>query len=207
MDISVDLVITVLLEILALSAPPVLSFVLLRVLSKDGCPLDSKDVLFGCIIISLFWLVMFLSVFLSIFFSGKATMPDRLRVVSITFAVILAIVLSWLLLILAVRSKLWAKQPDFTKGFPLHFFSLVYICISCAVLFLYHFRKYFEMGLWSNDSSQGAGSLTDRGGVLATFIPPPELSTALPGDFGLERTCGSVSCPVSCAGERWSPSR
>ena len=185
MGISLDLVIAVLLLILVMSAPPGLSLVLPRVLMKDGFPLESKESRAGGIIISLFCLVMFLSVFLSIFFSGKATMPDRLRVVSITFSVLLALVIAWLLLILAVRSKLWAKQPDFTKRFPLHCFFLVYICISCAVLFLYHFRKYFEMGLWSNDSSQGAGSLTDRGSVLATLIPPPELSTTLLGMLAL----------------------
>lgn len=127
MDISLDLVITVLLEVLAFSAPPVLSLVLLRVLMKDGYPLGSKDFLFGGIVISLFWLVMFLSVFLAIFFSGKATMPDRLRVFSIAFAVLLILVIAWLLLIFVVRSKLWAKQPNFTKGFPLHFFFLFHL--------------------------------------------------------------------------------
>lgn len=128
---------------------------------------------------------MFLSVFLSIFFSGKATIPDRIRVVSITFAVILVLVISWLLLILIVRSKFWVKQPDFPKGFPLHFFFLVYIGMSCAVLFLYHFRKYFEMGLWSNDSSGGAGSLTNRAGVLTTLVASPELSVTLLGILAL----------------------
>ena len=185
MGISLDLVIAVLLLILVMSAPPGLSLVLPRVLMKDGFPLESKESRAAGIIISLFCLVMFLSVFLSIFFSDKATMPDRLRVVSITFSVLLALVIAWLLLILAMRSKLWAKQPDFTKRFPLRFFFLVYIGISSTVVFLYHFRKYFEMGLWGSDSSEGAGSLADRGGVLATLIPPTELSTVLLGILAL----------------------
>ena len=183
MATDLDLVITVLLGILCLSAP--LFLVLLRVLMKDGYPLGSKDFLFGGIWISLIWLVMFLSPLLGIFFSSKGTIPDRLRVNSIVFAVLLALVLAWLLLILIVRSKLWTKLSGFTKGFPLNFFFLVYIGISCVVLFLYHFRKYFERGLWSNDSSQGAESLADRGGVLATLIPPTELSTALLGMLAL----------------------
>ena len=185
MATDLDLVITVLLGILCLSAPPFLFPVLLRDLDKDGYPLGSKDFLFGGIWISLIWLVMFLSPLLGIFFSSKGTIPDRLRVNSIVFAVLLALVLAWLLLILIVRSKLWTKLSGFTKGFPLNFFFLVYIGISCVVLFLYHFRKYFERGLWSNDSSQGAESLADRGGVLATLIPPTELSTALLGILAL----------------------
>lgn len=182
---NIDLVITVLLEILTLSAPPVASLVLLRVLMKDGSPIGSKDFLFGSIGISLFWLVMFLSVFLAIFFSGKAIMSDRLRVYSIVFAVLLPLGTAWLLLILVVRNKLWATQPDCPKRIPLHFFFLVYICISCAVLFMYHLRKYFEMGLWSNDSSQSAGSLTDWGGLVAPLNSPTEFSTALLGMLAL----------------------
>lgn len=185
MDANFDLVITVLLGILCLSAPPFLFPVLLRDLNKNGYPLGSKDFLFGGIWISLIWLVMFLSLLLGIFFSSKGTMPDRLRVNSIVFAVLLALVLAWLLLILIVRSKLWTKLSGSTKGFSLHFFFLVYIGISCVVLFLYHFRKSFEMGLWGNDASHGAGSLADRGDVLATLIPPPELSTALLGILAL----------------------
>ena len=181
MGINIDLVVTVLLEILFLSAP----LILFRVLSKDGYPLESQEFRRYGIGFSLFWFVLFLSPFLATFFSGKATMPDRLRVFSIIFAVLLALVIAWLFLTLLVRSNLWTKQQDFTKGFPLHFFFLVYIGISCAVLFLYHFRKHFDMGLWGNDSSGGAGSLTDRGDVLAMLIPLPELSTALLGMLAL----------------------
>lgn len=185
MATDLDLVITVLLLSLVMGAPPGLSVVLPRVPMRDGFPLENKEYRAYGIITSAFCLVMFLSIFLSIFFSGKATMPDRLRVVSIAFAVLLAIVIAWLSLILVIRRKLWADQPVFTKGCPLHFFFFVYIYISGPVLFLYSFRKYFEMGLWHNDSSQGAGGLIDRGGVLATFLPPPELSTAFLGILAL----------------------
>lgn len=142
MDISVELVSTVLLGMLAMSAPPGLSIVLFRVLVKEGVPLESQEFFRNCLIFSFAWLVMFLPNLLAIFFSGNTALPDRLRAASITCAVIIALVLSWFSLILVLRSKLRVKLPDFTKAFPLHFFFLVYL--SCAVLLLLHHKKYFN---------------------------------------------------------------
>ncbi len=142
MDLGVEVVITILLGILALSAPPVLSLALFCVLVKEGSPLESQAFRRNWLIFSLFWLVMFLPNLLAIFFSGNAAMPDRLRTASIMCASTLILVLSWFFLILILRSKLRVKLPDFTKAFPLHFFFLVYI--SCAVLLLLYHRKYFD---------------------------------------------------------------
>lgn len=184
MDIRSE-VVTVLLGILAMSAPPVLFILLFRVLMKDGFPLESQKFRLTGLIVSLCWLVILLPTPLAIFFGGAAAMPDRLRAAATTFAVILILVLSWLLLILILRSKLWVKLPDFRKAFPLHFFFLVYM--SCAVLLLYHFfRKYFERGGWGNDSSVGAGILADWGGaydLLLTLITPTELSMDIRFEF------------------------
>ena len=141
MNISFELI-TVLLGILALSAPPSLSIVLFRVLVKEGAPLDSQEFRRNWLIFSFAWLIMFLPNILAIVSSGNAAMPDRLRTASITCAVIIIVVFSWFFLILVLRSKLRVKLPDFTKAFPLHYFFLVYI--SCAVLLLLYHRKYFE---------------------------------------------------------------
>ena len=142
MDISFELIRTVLLGVLTLSAPPFLSIVLFRVLVKEGAPLESQEFRRNWLIFSFAWLVMFLPNLLAMFFSGNAAIPDRLRAGSITFAVGLLLILFWFFLVLVLRNKLWAKLPDFIKAFPLHFFFLVYI--SYAVLLLLHHRKYFE---------------------------------------------------------------
>ncbi len=185
MDLGVEVVITVLLGILALSAPPVLSLALFRGLMKDGFPFDNQKFRLNGLLFSLIWLVIFLPAFIGILFGENAAIPDRLRAASITFAVILILVLSWLFLMFVLGSNLWAKRPDFTKASPHHFFYLAYIFISCAALFVYHFRKYFERGVWGDNSSGGSGSLADRGGVLVTLIPPTELATVLLGILAL----------------------
>ena len=95
MDISVELVGSRLLGILFVSAPLILFLVLFRVWGKEGIPLDRQEFCRKCLIISLIWFVLFLPALLSVFFDGKAAMPDRLRATSITFAVILILVLIW----------------------------------------------------------------------------------------------------------------
>ena len=99
MDIGVEVVIAILLGMLALSVPPVLSLVLFRVLLKDGVPLDSQKFHHNHGVLSLiFWPMMFFPGLFGILFDGAAAMPDRLRAASITFAVILTLVLSWFFL-------------------------------------------------------------------------------------------------------------
>lgn len=183
MKINVELVSTVLLAMLAMSAPLFMSILLFRVLGKEGSPLDSQKSRREYLIVSLIWFVLLLSPFLGIFFGGKTAMPDRLGTTSIVSAVILVLVLTWVFLILILGSKLWIKLPDFTKAFPLHFLFLVYM--SCAGLLLEHFfRKDFEMGRWDDDSSGGAESLAGR-------EEPPDL---LPALIQLTERSMDVSC-------------
>lgn len=87
MNISVELVSTILLGMLALSAPPVLSVVLFRVLVKDGFSLDSQEFRRNCLPWSILWIGMFLVGLFLIFFGGQASMPDRLREASSMFEV------------------------------------------------------------------------------------------------------------------------
>ena len=142
MDLGVEVVITVLLGILALSAPSVLSLALFRVLVKEGTPLDSQEFRRKHSGGSVVWLMMFLPGLFAIFTIGNPAMPDKLRAASIMCASTLIIVLSWFFLILILRSKLRVKRPDFIKASPLHVFDLIYL--SWSMLFLYHFRKHFE---------------------------------------------------------------
>ena len=146
MDIRVELVITILLGMVALSVPPALSIVLFRGLMKEGIPLDSQKFRFSCLIHSLSWFLMFLMTFLYIFIGGNASMPDRLQTGSIMFASSLILMLSYCFLLLFVLRRIrWAKRPGFIEPFPLHFFFLVYI--SWAVLFL-QYRKYVDGVFW-----------------------------------------------------------
>ena len=68
MDISVDLVSTVLLGILALSAPPTLSTLLFRVLVKERVLIDSQKFHRNHLSLSLVWLGLFFLNLVLIFF-------------------------------------------------------------------------------------------------------------------------------------------
>lgn len=79
MDIGVELAITVLLGLLALSTPPVLGTVLFRVMVKEGFPLDSQVFRRECRMYSLLWLgLFFLNLFL-LLVVGNVSMADRLQ--------------------------------------------------------------------------------------------------------------------------------
>ena len=123
MTLSVELVSTGLLAMLAMSAPAVLSVVLFGVLVKEGVPIESQKFRRRCLLLSLTWLMLFLPLFAA-FFRGNASMSGSLR---ITFAVIVVLVLIWFFFILVLRRKYWLKLPYFIEKFPSHFFFLVYI--------------------------------------------------------------------------------
>ena len=146
MAISVELAITVLLGILAMSAPSVLSIVLFRVLVKDGVPLDSQEFRRKHSGGSVVWLMMFLSGLFAIFVIGNAAMPDRLRAASIMCAGTLILVPLLVFFHAHLEKQLWAKRPDFIKASPLHVFDLIYL--TWPVLFLYHLRELFEKVFW-----------------------------------------------------------
>ena len=112
MDISVELVITVLLGILALSAPPVLCTVLFRVLVKDGFPLDAQQFRSNRRSGSLFWLGLFLLNLFFIFFIGNDSMPDRLQEASGTFEYSLFLVFWGFLLMLVLRRKFYDRKTQ-----------------------------------------------------------------------------------------------
>lgn len=137
MDISVELVSTVLLGMLAMSAPSALSFVLFRIMVKEGLPLESQKFRRKCLLWSLFWLGIFLVGLFLVFFGGKASMPDRLREASLLFKVNLVMgPLSFLLILLLLslsRKHDWLKVPHFIDEFPLHFFILVIISWTVSI--------------------------------------------------------------------------
>ena len=122
MALSVELVSTGLLAMLAMSAPAVLSLVLFRVLVKEGVPLEIPKFRRRYLLLSLTWIVLFLP-FFAAFFNGDVSMSS----LRITFAVIVILVLIWFFFILILRRKYWLKLPHFIEKFPSHFFFLVYI--------------------------------------------------------------------------------
>lgn len=140
MNISVELVSTVLLGMLALSAPPVLSVVLFRVLVKDGFSLDSQEFRRNCLPWSILWIGMFLVGLFLIFFGGQASMPDRLREASSMFEVNLIMGPFNFFLIFLFRKKYWLKVPHFIEKFPVHFFTL--FIISWTVWFTQFISKW-----------------------------------------------------------------
>ena len=122
MGTDLDLVITVLLGILALSAPAVLSFVLFRVLVRDGVPLDSQKFRHNhSVLFLLFWPMMVLPGLFGILFGGTALIPDRLRAASITLAVILILVFSWFFFNARIERQTLGKTTRLHKGIPASF--------------------------------------------------------------------------------------
>lgn len=135
MDLSVELVGTVLLGMLALGAPPVLSTVLFRVLVRDGVPLNRQEFHRNRRHHSLTWFGFFILSLLPVFFGGNASMPDRSREASSLFEIGLIIVFFCFLAIFVLKEEFWLKRPHFIKAFPFQFFFLV--DTSWTVLFLH----------------------------------------------------------------------
>ena len=138
MEISIALVSTVLLGMLALSAPPVLCIVLFRVMVKEGAPLDSQKFRHDFLIGFLFWLgVFFLNLFL-IFFVGKAAMADRLQEASVSFVLSLICALGTFSFTLLLRKKLYRESPDFIINF---FLLVVALCFSLLLV------RHLDLGM------------------------------------------------------------
>ena len=138
MDISVELVSTVLLGTLAVSAPSVLGTVLFRVMAKEGFPLDSQKFRRECLMYSLVWLgLFFLNLFL-IFFVGNASMADRLQEASVSFVLSLICAFGTFSFTLLLRKKLYRESPDFITNFFLLFIS---VCFSLLML------RHLDLGM------------------------------------------------------------
>ena len=141
MDISVELVITILLGILAMSAPPILCTILFRVLVKEGVPLDCQEFRCNRRSGSLFWLGLFLLNLFIIFFVSNDSTPDRLQAAYGTFEYSLILVLCWFLLVLALRRKFYdgRKRLESLRSFPVDFF--IFVNISWLVPISQHINR------------------------------------------------------------------
>ena len=138
MDFGFDLATTVLLGMLAVSAPSVLSIVLFRVMVKEGFPLDSQVFRRECLMYSLLWLgLFFLNLFL-LLVVGNASMTARLQEVSGTFVVSLICALGTFSLSFLLRKKLYRESPDFI---PTFFLLVISLCFSLLIL------KHLDLGM------------------------------------------------------------
>lgn len=138
MDIGLELAITVLLGLLALSAPPVLGTVLFRVMVKEGFPLDSQVFRRECLMYSLLWLgLFFLNLFL-LLVVGNASMADRLQEVLSTFVLSLTCALGMFSFTLLLRKRLYRESPDFIVNFFLLFIS---VCFSLMMV------RHLDLGM------------------------------------------------------------
>ena len=154
MDISVELVITVLLGLLAMSTPPVLCIVLFRVMVKGGASINSQKFRRDCLIFSLIWLgVFFLNLFL-IFFVGKTAMADRLQEASVSFVLSLICALGTFSFTLLLRKKLYRESPDFITNF---FLLVIALCFSLLLV------RHLDLGM------KRAQKFMDEGHPTASF--------------------------------------
>ena len=139
----------ILFGVLALSAPPLLSIVLFRILVKDGVPFDSQKFRHNLRTLFFLWLGLILLNIYLIFFVGNAAMPARLQEASSMFKSSLFFVLFGFLSILALRKQIWVKLPDFIEHFPLHLFLFVTVGVGGNALE----HLWAGSGIMANDLS------------------------------------------------------